>query len=423
MKTWNRWIGCCAVASTLSWSVATVQGQQGYNFSGGSPAPNGAAQPQQTQSPQGATPVSRNTLNLQANPALQPSVPASAPAEVVTKDPYAANPLSPQEIDYLDRLLVHWEQSTKGIKRLSCEFRCYEYNSNANFVQQMAQQSGKDIRQLPATISAGVIRYMVPDKGMYQITQKVALTGQLNKDNTPEMKASENIALDHWICDGTTVHNYNHKEKVVTHFTIPKEMQGLGILESPMPFLLGVEAKKMKERYWLRPLPSPLKPDGTQNQDIRCIQAYPKLQQDAVNYDHVEVYLDAKEFLPIALVKYGPEHNDAPGEAWVDSREHYEFTSRARDASLLTKISEGLFNQQFIPLKVDSSWREETHEYVPPGMENPNMEALMQPQAPPQGIPQGGGYQGAPNATPPGYAPGSAPNSANRPAENGLRTR
>jgi TIGR03009 family protein len=437
MKTWNRWIGYCTLAFIFSSSGASLLGQQGYNTSGARP---GNANPNQA-SPQqpgatGTIPVSTNnganpnTPNPVYNPGLQrpaPATPAANVDPVVTKDPYADRPLTPQETAYLDQLLSFWEQSTKNLERLSCEFRRYEYNSNANFVQQLAQQTGLKVTDIKTTVSAGVIRYMKPDKGMYRIDAMVALTGKLDAKNQPEMLASDSLFGDYWICDGATVHNYDRKEKKVTHFTIPKEMQGIGILESPMPFLFGVEAKKLKERYWLRALPPPTKPDGTPNNDLFVIEAYPKTQQDAVNYDHVLVYLDREQFLPVHLIKFNPDHVDEPGKPLVDSREHYEFTTREKNASAWQKLGEAIFLKEFIPLKLPAGWTEETREYVPPGMEN-NLQANngMQPGVPggvPVGAPAGGAAPiGQPTGAP-GFTPGTVPNAANRPADNSLRSR
>jgi len=95
------------------------------------------------------------------------------------------------------------------------------------------------------------------------------------------------------------------------------------------------------------------------------IEAYPKFQQDAQNYSKVQIYLDRKEFLPLALIKYGTDHVDEEGQTLTDSREYFEFSNRVRDANLLQKFNEIVFRQQFIPLQLPAGWTEETKEYSP----------------------------------------------------------
>lgn len=461
MKKWNRWIGACAVSSTFVLAQSVTLAQQGYNSSAAplnqtraNPSANNqvqqplAQQPlvQQSRGNPAATgqPVAASNAQNLAQPTAQLSSQSGQPGGMnatVTRDPYADNPLTAQEQQDLDKLLAYWEYSTKDIERLSCTFRKFEYNSNANFVQQLAQQTSTPITSIHTSASSGVVKFSKPDKGMYKIDEMVVLSGKLDSKNQIERIRPANVMGEHWICDGNTVHNYDHAEKVVTRYSIPSNMQGVGILESPMPFLLGVEANKLKERYWLRPKGGTKQQDGTV---LYAIEAYPKTQQDAVNYSHVLVYLDSKEFLPLHLIVYKTEHSEAP-ESWVDARDHYEFTSREKNASVLTKLTEALFMKEFIPMKVGSDWKEEHRTYAPPGSTDAasTQGILAQPtQQPGQQVNQPGGFapqqgaqpqgmqpQGAPNnqAIPvranPNQVPANVPNAANRAGGNNLGTR
>ena len=441
MKKWNRWIGTCAVSSTFMLGQSLTMAQQGYN--------SGAGQPNQVRGQAAGAQASGNAVQPNAGqPNAVPNVPvanaqaanvqaANAP---VTRDPYADNPLTAEEQQHLDQLLNYWEHSTKDIERLSCEFLKFEYNSNANFVQQLAQQTNEQITNIPTSISSGVVRFMKPDKGLYQIKESIVLSGKLDKNNKIERIKPANMSGEHWICDGNTVHNYDHDKKVVTHYSIPAEMQGVGILESPMPFLLGVEAKKLKERYWLRPKAVPTNNSGTQ---LYGIEAYPKTQQDAVNYSHVLVYLDSKEFLPLHLIVYKTEHNDNR-ENWVDARDHYEFKVRQKNASVFTKLSEAIFMKEFIPVQVGSDWTEENRTYAAPGSVEQQMEAMApqngiaqpnqqpnfqpgnpvaQPGMQPGLQPGTRGGQAVPVRTNPNPVPANVPNAASRPGANVSGTR
>ena len=455
MKIWKRWGERLVVVGLACSTTNSLFAQQGYNTSGANP-PRGSQLGNQPNantigSPQGAfNPNALRTnppagINPNLNPGLQrpaPQVGQDPASNVVTRDPYSDSPKSPEEEKYLDQLLAVWEQNTKDIERLSCEFRMYEYNSNANFVEQLAQQTGKNVREIKAKAASGVVRYMKPDKGMYRIDQVIALTGKLDANSQPEMKASDNLVGDYWICDGETFHSYERKEKKVTHYVIPKEMQGIGILESPMPFLFGVEAKKLKERYWLRALNPPPLPNGQPNKDLFLIEAYPKFQQDAVNYDHVHVFLDRQEFLPLALIKYDTDHTDEKDKALVDKREYYEFVTREKNAGIFKKLSEKIWNQEFIPVKLPAGWTEETKEYTPTATDPLQAGGNV---FPPQGIPanaplnqpnqqQGTQPPGVLSSFPniqnpqvPQYNPNQPgngqPNAAALPPSNGLRSR
>lgn len=423
MMNWKTWLGGFSLASYLIVPSCEVSAQQGYNTSNNRPvqkAPQTNPQGTIPQSPTGSVPSLDRTLN----PGLQqPASPPAASAQVVTRDPYQDKPVSAQEQQYLDQLLNYWEQSTKNVDRLNCEFRRFQYDSNSNFVAQLAQQSNKNIREIKATAASGVVKYMKPDKGMYYIEQVLTLTGKLTAKNEPEMAASENVVGEYWICDGEAVHDYDRKAKKVTHYKIPKNMQGVGILESPMPFLFGVEAKKLKERYWMRPLQPPPKEDGQPNDDLFLIEAYPKFQQDAVNYDHVHIFLDRKEFLPLALIKYNPEHRDVAGEPLVDSREYYEFVKREKNASIFQRMKEEIFNSEFIPKKLPAGWTEETKEYNPEVDPAQAVKAPVFPNQPVPNVPSNNAGPGNAAAQNPLPGNGSVPSNAAAPSNNGNRTR
>ena len=59
----------------------------------------------------------------------------------------------------------------------------------------------------------------------------------------------------------------------------------------------------MKQRYWMRIF---TRPDA---KDEIWIEAWPRWQQDAANFHHVQVILDAKTMLPKAIRLYEPNPN------------------------------------------------------------------------------------------------------------------
>ncbi len=346
--------------------VAPPAGGYGNRQGQGAPIqPNGAArQPQGQQGQLQGQPVAQANPNLNPNLNQVPGAGAMPAGDVgspvVVKDPFAANPLTPQELQHLDQVLIYWEKSTADITRFSSKFKRWQYNSNDNFVAQLAQQLGKDVREVPTTISAGEVKYLAPDQGLFKIERLLSMTGQVN-GKLPEYKEFPNRFGEWWLCDGKHVYDYDRTELRCTKHELPPDMKGSAILDSPMPFVFGVNAEKMKARYWMRMKPSP-------NNDIFVIEVHPKLQADAVNYDHVEVYLDRKQFLPSMVVKYNTEHIDEPGETFVDNREVFEFTDREKNATLLQKIDEAVWRKEFLPLDIPKDWKLVEVPYAPPGM-------------------------------------------------------
>ena len=314
-------------------------------------------------------------FNSALNPALNQrpianQVPVSGSGtEVVTKDPWSANPPKPQEIAHLDQVLNYWEGSTKNIDKYSCKFQRWQYNSSSNFVDELAKKVGKDIRTIPISIASGELKYMSPDKGMFKIERLLKLTGQLEK-NQPEYKGFDGVFGEWWLCDGEKVYEYDRSLKKCTRFTMPSELKGEGILESPMPFMFGVKAEKIRARYWVRSLPPPNDANGKPRDDLYVVEAYPKFQADAANYDHVQIVLDREMCLPIVLVKYNTEHVDEPGQVLNDNREFFQFDDRVKNANLLQKVSDAIFRKEFIPSDVPKDWTVEERVFAPPAMDN-----------------------------------------------------
>ncbi len=329
-------------------------------------------------------------MNPALNPALQQRQVANPQGsnvsgsgkEVVTIDPYAANPPTQAQNAFCDNILKDWEQATANIERYSCKFRRWQYNSSENFVDELAKKTGKDIRDVNTTCASGELKYMAPDKGMFKIDLFLKLTGQLDAKNQPEYKSFDNVYGEWWLCDGEKVYEYDRSGKRCTKFTMPPEMKGTGILESPMPFMFGVKAEKIKERYWVRALPPPNDQQGKPRNDIHVIEAYPKFQSDATNYDHVQVYIDREIFLPIMLVKFNTDHFDKKNEILKDNREIFQFEDRVKNANLLQKMSDALFRREFIPFDVPKDWRVEERAFTAPAVENVRAASNLGPQVP-----------------------------------------
>ena len=125
----------------------------------------------------------------------------------------------------------------------------------------------------PKFIDTGIIKYAAPDRGMFRVE-----TTEKDGKDVP----IEDARAEHWISDGKSIFEYNHTKKQLIEHKLPPELQGKAIADSPLPFLFGAEAQKLKQRYWIRIVtPADVK-------DKIFLEAFPRYQQDAANFHHAE---------------------------------------------------------------------------------------------------------------------------------------
>ncbi len=241
-------------------------------------APNLNAQgqrvPVQRNATRQAPPVARTA---QAPAAQRPPVNANAQA-IAAGAPFI---LSPQEEASLDQLLLDWEQAGKAIHQFEVTFTRLEYKQNAI----AAGQIGPAKQPNEPVTTTGEIKYREPDKGLY-----------VARDD----KGTE---VDHWVTDGKTIFLFNPDKKRLEAHQLPKELQGKGIADGPLPFLFGTEAVKLKARYWLRVDP----PGSNPEPGKLLLEAVPKFQQDAQNYKRAQVILDAQSLTMLGLQIHHPD--------------------------------------------------------------------------------------------------------------------
>lgn len=200
--------------------------------------------------------------------------------------------LSPRQAADIDFLLRAWQQRSSQVQTLTCKFRCWEYDPAFG-------PAGR-----ARTISEGVIAFAAPDKGDYEVTS--VLQWMPNAGNPAEgtYQPSE-LGRDHWKCDGKAIYEYRPQTKELIEHRLPPEAQGKAISDGPLPFIFGVEAEKMKARYWLRIITPP------DRQGEIWLEAWPKYQQDKANFEYVELILSNQDLLPQGLQMHLP--NGQPG--------------------------------------------------------------------------------------------------------------
>ncbi len=95
---------------------------------------------------------------------------------------------------------------------------------------------------------------------------------------------------------------------MVTEYLLPPELQGKGIGDGPLPFVFGVEAEKLKQRYFMRIITPP----NVQNEV--WLEAYPRYQQQAAEFSKVQVILQiagpTKALVPYAIQIFSPNGKD-----------------------------------------------------------------------------------------------------------------
>lgn len=272
-----------AIAATmfLALSAAAALAQQGPTNQ--PPATLGNVQFQQSADPAATSPRQPNTPGqprTAAAPNQAPRRPAAvapgAPPRVATGPRPAPNPaaappaaipapfeLTPQEQADLDRLLFDWERKSEQIKLFKCDFKRWEYDNVFN----------------KRTVGLGELKYRSPDRGNYRVADE---------------KTGESI--EHWICDGNAIFELNAEKKQVIERVLPEHMRGKAIADGPLPFIFGAKAATLKQRYWMR-----LKRAPAGQESKICLEAFPKLQQDAANFQRAELLLDPQGLTPFAL--------------------------------------------------------------------------------------------------------------------------
>jgi TIGR03009 family protein len=219
---------------------------------------------------------------------VQPRIPTLVPrAEqqpAPPQPPKAPFALTPEEQAQVDKVLDQWEQRNHDIKTFDCRFTRWIYDEvfgpfdKAKFIE------------------VGTIKYAAPDRGLFHLESSL-----VNGKEVP----IESSRAEHWICDGKSVWEYSPAKKQVIEHKLPPELQGKAIANSPLPFLFGAEAQKLKQRYFIRLLtPSPPVPGQV------CLQAFPRYQQDAANFNHAIFIISTEGMSPFALRIVQPNGKD-----------------------------------------------------------------------------------------------------------------
>lgn len=251
-------------------------------------------------------------------------------------------PLDPREQQYIDQLLAYWEYKSGQIDRYRCRFERWQFDPVFG------------PRDTFATYSTGTVQYSAPDKGLFKVDAITHYTPPKKPGEQPEYVKRAGEEGEHWVCDGQSVWEFDHKQQRLIQRELPPEMQGKAIVDGPLPFLFGAKAAQIKSRYWMRVIT----PSGAKEE--YWLEAVPRTAQDASNFKKVEVIIAREDYLPKAIqiypVNYDPRSNPA--------RTVFQFKNREvnfRDLSDLIP-----FNKQFYEPTTPSGWEKVIERYEQP---------------------------------------------------------
>lgn len=229
------------------------------------------------------------------NPQSQPrGTGPSGQAPVVVEVETQLDPAVEKE---LARVLLDWEQKTAHITKLRGWHHRYEYDS----VFQIEKRS------------MGAFWYESPDKGRidFNVKDNPKLdVPEPKKGPAPDYKPYTVVAGEPeiWVCDGESVLSIHITDKTYDQLVIPPHQRGSNIADGPLPFLFGVKAEKLKERYSLT-LGRMHAPQATSGRPQYHVVAKPLNQDDARNWKQAEVLLDAEYCIPTAIRLLDPSGN------------------------------------------------------------------------------------------------------------------
>ena len=92
-------------------------------------------------------------------------------------------------------------------------------------------------KEAAKTYSEGVIKYSAPDKGLFRVDTLLEYQAPKNPGGQPTYGAPEEHtgSYDHWICDGTSVYEFDHRQKKLMQYELAAGSAGAAIGKAPSP--------------------------------------------------------------------------------------------------------------------------------------------------------------------------------------------
>ena len=259
-----------------------------------------------------ASPPRSGVIRTGATAPVEPQGQAAPPA------PKAPFTLTESQDKLLEQILLKWEKQSDRVKTFKCAFTRWEIDPTF----------GPEKNDYTASEAKGNIKYKSPDRGEYRVDEVIRW------DQKKLGYQADQDSIERWICDGEAIYEFDFKKKQLKVRMLPEQMKGKAISDGPLPFIFGAKADQLKRRYWMR--------DVTPKEEVGktiWLEAFPKYQQDAANFQSATVILKESDFMPFALRVFMPG-----GKANSD----YQFAS--------TKVNDPLAVFNFIAPRL-SPWQ------------------------------------------------------------------
>ena len=133
---------------------------------------------------------------------LRSSAPAGPPPAAGPQVP-AWFPLPQEHADYVEKILVHWENKSKDVQRYRCRFNRWEYDPN-----------WVGDPKVPKSFAKGLITYAAPDKGKYQVEESMQVVLPLTPGQEPKFTFDDKELNEHWVCDGKSIFEFEGRRAV-----------------------------------------------------------------------------------------------------------------------------------------------------------------------------------------------------------------
>jgi TIGR03009 family protein len=210
--------------------------------------------------------------------------------------PKAPFQLTPEEEQRTDDALKTWEQKSDKINSFKCQFMRWDYD----------MAFGDPTKKFLKSEGKGEIKYKAPDHGKYRMTSMQDL--ELQPNNQPaKFVERDSKELEHWVCDGDSIYEFAPAKKQLIQHKLPEAMRGKSISDGPLPFIFGAKADQIKRRYFVRLIT----PRDLEGKEI-WLEAWPRFQIDAANFQRVWIILSAPDYTPQALQIFLPGSPSLP---------------------------------------------------------------------------------------------------------------
>jgi TIGR03009 family protein len=202
-----------------------------------------------------------------------------------------ARKVAPKIDPKLLRVLQEWYRSSAAIEKLEGRHKRFTYDYIFNVEKQ----------------AVGEFYYRAPDAGRIDLmpARVKAVNGKPPENKKRHPVTGEVVVLrvqadapQRWICDGTRIVVIDDVQKTAQQFNIPKEAQGVNIMDGPLPFLFGMPPQKALARYDIKLLVA--------NEKLYELFVRPKLAADKANYKWARVQIERTSMLPIAVQMMDP---------------------------------------------------------------------------------------------------------------------